>query len=212
MSQHSPMVWTGLHVPSGQKKSDASITPARVADPPCAECSAEQRRACGRGLTCTAFIRYTCVRTLTGQTAPRDPDAEPAIAELMPLLNATPSNNTAYQALMRRADRIVADWMGNGDAEPEAAIDPSADTSRGKITNTGSPKQRGESLQNIILDAVQKGDGTLISMHAISRRDKEVLREAARRMVAKGLLIKVPVRVIPPRRGPAVIMSYRVPK
>lgn len=178
------MRWTGLHQPSAIKQSrDHVVTPA-----PCEQCSDRQQRACSAGpLTCSAYIRFF----FRGGRQTRDVDAEPALAELVPLLDCNPSGAKGITSVLLRAAKISAAAYQD---EPPA---PAA-----------KPRMRGTERQREILRAVDLCDGTVRELARVCGSDDKTIRNAAGVLVRRGELVAVKV---PGDPGRGAMTAFRRP-
>jgi hypothetical protein len=196
MSRANGMTWTGLHVPDRKQATKAPARQLRADAPaPCESCSDRQQRACSAGpLTCSAYIRFH----LSGGHQTRDVDAEPALAELTPLLDCDPRGAKAITAVLQRARAISAASMAD---EPAQSPQPAARKPR--------PWKRPAS-EAAILSALSLCDGTVRELVRVCKLDDRTARVAIAALLKRGELVAVTVPN-PRKLGPRTCMAVRRP-
>jgi phage tail tape-measure protein len=190
------MTWTGLHVPDPKPVKKAPAQRLRIDAPaPCEACSDRQQRACSAGpLTCSAYIRFQ----LRGGCQTRDVDAEPALAELTPLLDCDPRGAKAITAVLRRASAISAASVTDGQEQPTP---PPA--------RQPKPRKRPAS-EAAILSALSLCDGTVRELVRVCKLGEGTARAAIAALLKRGELVAVTVPN-PRQLGPRTCMAVRRP-
>ena len=192
MSLTHGMTWTGLHVPQGQPPKPISRRAGDTMPAPCESCSDRQQRACSAGpLVCSAYIRYQ----LRGGHQTRDVDTEPALAELVPLLDCDPHSARSITSVLRRACAISAASVTD---EPTQTAPPARQP---------TPRKRPAS-EVAILSALSLCDGTVYELARICKIEERTARSAISAMIKRGELVAVTV-ANPRPLGPRECMAVR---
>lgn len=195
MSRAHGMTWTGLHVPTAAPKPCTPRAEDRI-PAPCEACSDRQQRACSAGpLTCSAYIRFQ----LRGGRQTRDVDAEPALADLVPLLDCDPRGAKAIADVLQRARVISAASMAD---EPAQASPPPP-------VRQPKPWKRPAS-EVAILSALSLCDGTVRELARVCKLEDRTARSAISAMIKRGELVSVVV-TNPRPLGPRECMTVRRP-
>lgn len=195
MNRAHGMTWTGLHVPISAAPKPYTPRADDMIPAPCKQCSDKQRRACSAGpLACSAYLRFQ----LLGGAQTRDVDAEPALAELVPLLDCDPRGAKAIASVLQRARAISEASMAD---EPAQAPPPPV--------RRPKPWKRPAS-EVAILSALSLCDGTVRELVRVCRLEEGTARYAIAALLKRGELVAVTVQN-PYKFGPKTCMAVRRP-